>query len=230
MLVSIWPVVLHIMPSAAMDSSSLAHQTLKLWQCCHNILTIAVPVRARIPRHEQFTQCVIASQAGQTEQARLGDEIQRQVEFGKRLAALQILHLCNIVHCQVEILQLLELMQVLNFWDEVVLQVQDAQPWAQVAEQLYALDTLLMQSHLFQCRQHKLVVLRALRDGIDSQMKSRWYAGDSGWNCGGGSTHTGSGRLCQRTRRTSSSVIRPIVLDMETESWYIGSISHLKSF
>jgi hypothetical protein len=56
----------------------------------------------------------------------------------------------------------LELVQVLNLGDQVVLEVEDAQPRAQLAQQLDALDVLLVERNLLQRRQQALVVLGAL--------------------------------------------------------------------
>lgn len=128
----------------------------------------------------------------------------------------------DVVDSHVEVLQLLQPMQVLNLPDQVVLQVQDAQVPADVAEQLNALDALLVERHLLQRSNHALVVFRPLRGRGDARMRE----GAPGKLAGrlarleqrASGARPGEGELQlqeqtprpQRTRRSMSTVIRPI--------------------
>ena len=63
----------------------------------------------------------------------------------------------------------LELVEVLYLGYQVVLQVQDLEMWADLAQQLDLLDAVLVQGNLLQRRHHALIVLGTLRRGGSSK-------------------------------------------------------------
>ncbi len=68
----------------------------------------------------------------------------------------------------------LQAVQVLQPADHVALQVQDLERAARVAQQLYALDALLVQRHLLQAGQHAIVVFRPLRMRAGRKASALW--------------------------------------------------------
>lgn len=71
-------------------------------------------------------------------------------------------------------------MQVLDLWDEVVLQVQDAQAGAQLPQQLDRFNVLLVEGHLLKRRQQALVMLGTLGDCVGWQRGSARAAAAAG--------------------------------------------------
>lgn len=85
-----------------------AHQLCELRQLAHNVLPVAVPVCAGVAYEEELPQVVVSCKAGYAEQACLGHKVEREVQLLQRLAALQVLHLGDVVDSQVQVLQVLQ--------------------------------------------------------------------------------------------------------------------------
>lgn len=85
-------------------------------------------------------------------------------------SSVQLLRTPHLRSCATDERAYLELVQVLYLGDQVVLEVEYAQPRAQVAQELNPLNALLVQGHLLQRRQQPLVVLRTLRPHAHAYM------------------------------------------------------------
>ena len=75
------------------------------------------------------------------------NKIDSHIQLFQTLTSLNILDLGDIVECQIEILQLFQLVQILHLLNDIILQIQDLQVAAQDIEVFYLDQFLLMQRH-----------------------------------------------------------------------------------
>lgn len=77
------------------------------------------------------------------------DKIDSHVKFFERFAAFYVLNFGDIVECHVEILKLFELRQILHFFNDIVLEIEDFEMTAVDIQIFYFDKFLLMEGYFF---------------------------------------------------------------------------------
>ena len=122
-----------------------------------------LPLRAGVARQVQLPQRKVVLQPRDGQQAVHVYEIHGKIQLVQVLVAVKALDVANVVDGDVEVDEGLQALQVLEPGDEVVLQVEDLEQGAQVAQAAAdSLNVALVQRYLLQVRQVLVVVLRAL--------------------------------------------------------------------